>query len=487
MTRSARAHIPTAVVLLAVVAIGSPLLAQPAVRVTMPASAFTVEGSGRDVTIDDVGGGRRFRGKAFAKVIVKGALQIPPSASTDPRLQRLVVHFRTSPSGPSLRSVELRNGANSAFLLQTHVEGDYTAREATEAGSANAWDFQRGPVRVYPYPQSMLRFEVQFPGGFDSQINPGEFVLTSVVVDFRRNAALTTTTTSAAVITSAAGVTAGGTGMTTGTTVTAGVGRGRGRLIEPGAAASPALVPASAGVIYALTANNDLLWYRHDGRDDGAARWAVAEAKTVGTGWTFKHVFPGGDGVIYAITDTGDLLWYRHDGRGDGSFRWAAEEGRKVGTGWNFKHVFSGGDGVIYAITDNDDLLWYRHDGRGDGSFRWAAGEGRKVGTGWTFKHVFSGGDGVIYALTDNNDLLWYRHDGRGDGSFRWAAGEGRKVGTGWTFKHVFSGGDGVIYAVTETDDLLWYRHDGRGDGSFRWAASAGKRIGTGWTFKNIF
>jgi len=47
----------------------------------------------------------------------------------------------------------------------------------------------------------------QLPGGFDSQINPGEFVLTSVVVDFRRNAALTTTTTSAAGITSAAGVT----------------------------------------------------------------------------------------------------------------------------------------------------------------------------------------------------------------------------------------------------------------------------------------
>lgn len=83
--------------------------------------------------------------------------------------------------------------------------------------------------------------------------------------------------------------------------------------------------------------------------------------------------------AIYGVTPNDDLLLYRHDGRNDGSFRWAFSEGRKVGVGeGNFKQVFSGGDGVIYAITDNGDLMWYRDDG----SFRWAFSEGKKVGAG---------------------------------------------------------------------------------------------------------
>jgi hypothetical protein len=48
-------------------------------------------------------------------------------------------------------------------------------------------------------------------------------------------------------------------------------------------------------------------------------------------------------GVIYALTDNGDLMWYRHGGRGDGSFTWAFNEGKKVGVGWDgFSTVFSG-------------------------------------------------------------------------------------------------------------------------------------------------
>ncbi len=100
------------------------------------------------------------------------------------------------------------------------------------------------------------------------------------------------------------------------------------------------------------------------------------------------------NGVIYAINQNDDLLWYRHDGRADGSFNWLDNNARKVGVGWNVKHVFSGGDGIIYAINQNDDLLWYRHDGRADGSFNWLDSNARKVGVGWNVKHVFSGGDG---------------------------------------------------------------------------------------------
>jgi Tachylectin len=96
-------------------------------------------------------------------------------------------------------------------------------------------------------------------------------------------------------------------------------------------------------------------------------------------------------GPIYTIMNNGDLMWFRHDGRNDGSFRWAFNEGKKVGNGWNVRHVFSGGDGIIYTIMNNGDLMWFRHDGRNDGSFRWAFDEGRKVGNGWNVRQVFSG------------------------------------------------------------------------------------------------
>jgi outer membrane protein assembly factor BamB len=95
-------------------------------------------------------------------------------------------------------------------------------------------------------------------------------------------------------------------------------------------------------------------------------------------------------GLIYGVADNGDLMWYRHEGRNDGTFKWTSNEGRKVGQGWNARQVFSGGDGIIYAVMNNGDLMWYRHEGRNDGTFRWTSNEGRKVGHGWTFKQVFA-------------------------------------------------------------------------------------------------
>lgn len=64
-----------------------------------------------------------------------------------------------------------------------------------------------------------------------------------------------------------------------------------------------------------------------------------------------KQVFSGDDGILYAIMSNGDLMWYRHDGRDDGTFKWADAKGRKVGVGWNVKHVFAGAGGVIYAVS----------------------------------------------------------------------------------------------------------------------------------------
>lgn len=263
----------------------------------------------------------------------------------------------------------------------------------------------------------------------------------------------------------------------------------------------PPAVPQQSGIIYTITDSGDLLWNRHDGRQEGTFRWALSENRKVGVGWSVKQAFSGGDGIIYAVMRNGDLLWNRHDGRQDGTFRWAVSQGKQVGNGWsNFSTVFAGGEGVIYAIAANGDLVWYRHDGRQDGTARWAFSAGKKVGTGWSgFSKVFAGGDGVIYAIAANGDLLWYRHDGWRDGSFRWASNEGKKVGNGWNhLSAVFSGGDGVIYAITAPSrdpgtgqrtggDLLWNRHDGRIDGTFRWALSEGKKVGHRWNVEQVF
>jgi Tachylectin len=54
----------------------------------------------------------------------------------------------------------------------------------------------------------------------------------------------------------------------------------------------------------------------------------------------------------------GDLMWFRHDGREDESFRWAANEGKKVGSGWSFRKVFAAKGDVFYAITDDGYFMW---------------------------------------------------------------------------------------------------------------------------------
>jgi hypothetical protein len=178
-------HILTAVFFLAVLSIGQPLFAQVPVpvRVNIPGSAFSVERRDGQAVVDDVTGGRRFRGQAFSQLMLRAAIRMPPSSTADPRLIRIVVHFRTSPSGPSLRSVALLNGTAVRFNIKTQLTGDYTARETTAPSAiANVWAFQPTDVRS----DSVLRLEVQFPGGFDSSVNPGEFVLTSVVIVFPR-------------------------------------------------------------------------------------------------------------------------------------------------------------------------------------------------------------------------------------------------------------------------------------------------------------
>jgi hypothetical protein len=87
---------------MAMLGANAPLGAQN-VKVNIPGGAFTPVGRG--VTVEDVGGGRRVRGEAFALVTLQAKIQLPSASLAEPRLQRLVIRFRTSASGPSLRAV----------------------------------------------------------------------------------------------------------------------------------------------------------------------------------------------------------------------------------------------------------------------------------------------------------------------------------------------------------------------------------------------
>jgi hypothetical protein len=103
-------------------------------------------------------------------------------------LERLAVHFRTSPSavGPTLRRVELWNGSNVEFRIDTLIQGDYMTKNLTKPEVvANVWIFAARNVSA----QSVVRLEIQSPGGFEGTSNPGEFVLAGVDADFPRRPA----------------------------------------------------------------------------------------------------------------------------------------------------------------------------------------------------------------------------------------------------------------------------------------------------------
>ncbi len=104
------------------------------------------------------------------------------------------------------------------------------------------------------------------------------------------------------------------------------------------------------GVIYAIRETGELLWYRDDLRDgsngpNAERGWAPGSGNQIGHGWAdFGAVFTTGkpDGIIYAVTATSDLLWYRDDLRdgtngADAARGWAARSGSAIGIGWSIE------------------------------------------------------------------------------------------------------------------------------------------------------
>ncbi|MDQ3749241.1 MAG: tachylectin-related carbohydrate-binding protein [Acidobacteriota bacterium] len=270
--------------------------------------------------------------------------------------------------------------------------------------------------------------------------------------------------------------------------------------------------PTMAGgfqLLYTVDRNGAMLWQRHRigterlgalGRPKPLPKSSWEGPKTVANGWgSFRDVMPGGQSIIYALTDDGDLNWYRHVGFRDGSVKWVGPV--KVGTGWTtFAKIVPAGDGILYGIYPDGILRWYKHDlyknakgGAGD----WA--KSKNVAHGWNFKHVFSGGEGVLYFVNKDGKLMWTKHKAYlqavemptgGAGSGMVASAQQlawinsweppKEVGTGWGhFTKIISPGDGDIYAIQPNGDLYWYKHDGWRVGSTAWRGPA--KIATGW------
>jgi Tachylectin/Trypsin len=109
------------------------------------------------------------------------------------------------------------------------------------------------------------------------------------------------------------------------------------------------------GIIYVVANDGRLLWYRHNAylnpipiQPDSATNaqklaWERSweGPKEVGTGWGgFTKMFSPGEGHIYGILPNGDLMWYRHNGWQDGTPAWVTGGGVKIGSGWN-AYVFA--------------------------------------------------------------------------------------------------------------------------------------------------
>jgi tachylectin len=115
------------------------------------------------------------------------------------------------------------------------------------------------------------------------------------------------------------------------------------------------------GVIYAITQEGKLLWFKHNFYKYGVSteghgpngQPAWGGPKEVGTGWqNFRQVFSPGDGIIYAVTKEGRLLWYRHQGYRTGSSIWLPPR-EVASTGWeNFEFAFA-------LLNVNDDWISY--------------------------------------------------------------------------------------------------------------------------------
>lgn len=208
----------------------------------------------------------------------------------------------------------------------------------------------------------------------------------------------------------------------------------------------------------------------------------MTESSQVGSGWSGSSMawtVAGGDGVLYALTWNGDLKWYRYN---TGTSGWMTGSGRTIGTGFTPRskvlNIALGGDGYFYLVRANGQLVVFRHTGRLTGAASWANRGGWVIGSGWTGDELLiPNGGGVLYRQHAGT-LYWYKHTDPGAGPVTWS--RRRTIGSGWRFYDVLSAGAGVLYAtVGVSGDVMVFRHGDPAGGGSSWATSRGVRKAT--------
>jgi hypothetical protein len=128
------------------------------------------------------------------------------------------------------------------------------------------------------------------------------------------------------------------------------------------------------------------MWRFNPSGNDGSGSWRLGRSRKVGIGWgSFRTIFASTDQIVYAVTRDGSLLWYKHTGQPDGRFSWDPKSRTNVGPfddeghpviNWaDFKYVMARGDGVIVAYEEKDtgekSLKYFIHTGYRDASSQW--------------------------------------------------------------------------------------------------------------------
>jgi Tachylectin len=237
---------------------------------------------------------------------------------------------------------------------------------------------------------------------------------------------------------------------------------------------------AGDGVLYAVTQSGLLLFYqdqRMDGTSNGVTGegWAPTGGNQVGCGWgTMQHLIGGENGMLYAVNAAGQLVWYqdlfrdgaRNSCAGQGGWNNAGGGDMSPGVNWTgYKQIFYGGNGIIYAVDPSGNLRFCREVGAN----HQVSAPCPIIGTGWgDLREIFaSGAPGVIYAINQNGDFLYFRdllRNGTNNVNSGWVGP--LPIGNGWQQAYKVFGGpinssvypNGVVYAIQPNGDLSWYQ-----------------------------
>lgn len=187
----------------------------------------------------------------------------------------------------------------------------------------------------------------------------------------------------------------------------------------------------------------------------------------VGTGWgSFAELHATRASVVYAVSGDGAIDWYREDDVARGPNGWAGPNRVHAPRGlWALGESYetvNAGNGSLYQIRQHADGFRFRrslelmsHAGIADGSG--VFGDSSLVAAEWpSYAQVFGGDGGVIYGIDAAGDLFWHRHSTFPVPSTQL---EGPvKIGNGWTmFVRVFSLGAGFLCGVRPNGEMLLY------------------------------